>query len=72
MKRTHRTREDHGDTPDWMLQKKCPHKAKYLAGRRILPKGISGKEKLIKVMSIDLKVTGPGAHLKQNIISTDF
>lgn len=50
MKRTHRTREDHGDTPDWMLQKKCPHKAKYLAGRRILPKGISGKEKLTDLM----------------------
>ena len=45
MKRTHRIREDHTETPDWLLQKQCPHKAKYLAGRRILPKGITGKEK---------------------------
>ena len=45
MKRTHRIREDHSETPDWMRKKKCPHKDKYLAGRRILPKGITGKEK---------------------------
>jgi len=50
MKRTHRIREDHTETPEWMLQKKCPHKAKYLAGRRILPKGITGKEKFTDLM----------------------
>jgi deoxyhypusine synthase len=32
--------------PVWLKGESCPHKAAYLAGRRILPKGISGKEKL--------------------------
>ncbi|HOI54421.1 MAG TPA: deoxyhypusine synthase [Phycisphaerae bacterium] len=46
MKRTHRQREDLSEVPEWMLKKKCPHKQKYLAGKRILPKGITGKEKM--------------------------
>jgi len=46
MKRTHRVREDLSETPDWLVRKKCPNKGKYLSGRRILPKGITGKEKL--------------------------
>jgi len=32
--------------PEWMRKKSTPHKKKYLSGRRILPKGITGKEKL--------------------------
>ena len=28
-----------------MLKKKCPQREKYLAGKRIIPKGITGKEK---------------------------
>ena len=46
MKRSHRTREDLSELPDWLRQKKCPHKDKYLSGKRIMPKGITGKEKL--------------------------
>ncbi|MCX6356378.1 MAG: deoxyhypusine synthase [Candidatus Aureabacteria bacterium] len=46
MKRTHRLREDLTQLPDWMRAKKCPHKNTYLSGKRILPKGITGKEKL--------------------------
>jgi len=46
MKREHRTRKDLTDLPDWMQSKKCPHKGKYLSGKRIMPKGITGKEKL--------------------------
>ncbi len=46
MKRNHRTREDVSELPDWMKAKKCPHKQQYLSGRRILPPGITGKEKL--------------------------
>ena len=42
MKRNHRMREDLSEKPDWLVQKKCPHKGKYLSGKRILPKGISG------------------------------
>ena len=44
-KRTSRHREDLTDAPDWMLKKKCPNRDKYLSGKRILPKGITGKEK---------------------------
>ncbi|MCX7705464.1 MAG: deoxyhypusine synthase [bacterium] len=43
MKRTHRIREDISELPDWMRKKKCPHKSKYLSGKRILPPGINGK-----------------------------
>jgi len=46
MKRTHRVREDLSETPDWLVKKKCPNKGRYLSGRRVLPKGITGKEKL--------------------------
>ena len=31
MKRTIAVREDLAETPDWMVKKKCPHKAKYLS-----------------------------------------
>src|SRR6185436_578777 len=37
-------REDLLDTPEWLKKKKCPHRAKYLSGQRILPKNITGKE----------------------------
>jgi len=51
MKRTHRMREDVSELPDWLRAKKCPHKKKYLSGRRILPKGITGREKLTALMN---------------------
>jgi deoxyhypusine synthase len=44
-KRTSRHRDDLSDTPDWLLKKKCPNKDKYLSGKRILPRGITGREK---------------------------
>lgn len=44
MKRDHRIRIDIADMPDWLKNQKCPHKASYLSGKRILPKGITGKE----------------------------
>jgi deoxyhypusine synthase len=46
MKRSHRVREDLKEAPDWLLKKKCPHKDQYLSGKRIMPKNITGKEKL--------------------------
>lgn len=49
-KRTSRHREDLTDAPDWMLKKKCPHKEQYLSGKRIMPKNITGKEKLADLM----------------------
>lgn len=41
-----RYREDLSDLPDWLKKKKCPHRDKYLSGKRILPKNITGKESL--------------------------
>jgi len=46
MKRDHRVRKDLSEVPDWMRKKSCPQKGKYLSGRRILPKGITGRQKL--------------------------
>ncbi|HOF17615.1 MAG TPA: deoxyhypusine synthase [Phycisphaerae bacterium] len=51
MKRTHRVRKDLSELPDWMRDKKCPHKGKYLSGKRIMPRGITGREKLTALMS---------------------
>ena len=51
MKRTHRIRKDVSDLPDWMKKQACPHKSKYLSGKRIMPKGITGKESLPAMMS---------------------
>ncbi|MCX6339599.1 MAG: deoxyhypusine synthase [Candidatus Aureabacteria bacterium] len=50
MKRTHRVRENHSELPDWLRRKKYPHKSRYLSGKRILPKGITGREKLTALM----------------------
>jgi deoxyhypusine synthase len=50
MARTERTgiknREAVSEMPEWMKEKACPHKKKYMAGKRIMPKNINGKEKL--------------------------
>ena len=43
---TKRYREDMSEMPDWMKKKKCPNRDKYLAGARIQPRNIKGKEKL--------------------------
>jgi len=50
MKRTHRVRKDLTEAPDWLMQKRCPHKAMYLSGKRIMPRGITGKEPLSALM----------------------
>lgn len=39
-----RYREDLSELPDWLKKKKCPHRDKYLSGKRILPKNLTGKE----------------------------
>ncbi len=50
-KTTRRTyREDLSEMPDWMKQKKCPNRHKFLAGPRILPKNLTGKEKLADII----------------------
>jgi len=45
-----RTRKDFSDVPDWMRRRRCPRKSSYLSGRRILPKGITGRESLPALM----------------------
>jgi deoxyhypusine synthase len=39
-------REDMTDVPDWLRKKKCPNRDKYMSGSRILPKNLTGTEKL--------------------------
>src|SRR5437870_10338649 len=46
----HHYREDLSEMPEWMKKKKLPHRAKYLSGPRILPKNLTGKEKLADVI----------------------
>src|SRR4051794_24112256 len=41
-----RTREDLSEMPEWMKEKQCPHKKQYMAGKRIQPRNLNGKEKL--------------------------
>ncbi len=45
--KTHRRyREDLSDLPDWLKKKKCPLRDKFLSGQRILPRNLTGREKL--------------------------
>jgi deoxyhypusine synthase len=39
-------REEVAAMPEWMKEKHCPHKKKYMSGQRIQPKNLTGKEKL--------------------------
>jgi len=41
-----RYREDLSEMPEWLKQKKCPQRDKYMSGQRILPKNLTGREKL--------------------------
>ncbi len=41
-----RSREDISEMPEWMKEKQCPHKKQYMAGKRIMPRNLTGKEKL--------------------------
>ena len=42
----HRYREDLSEMPEWLKKKKLPNRARYLSGKRILPKNLTGAEKL--------------------------
>jgi deoxyhypusine synthase len=39
-------RKDLTEVPDWLRARECPHKAQYMSGTRIQPRGITGREKL--------------------------
>ncbi|MGC3957224.1 MAG: deoxyhypusine synthase [Verrucomicrobiota bacterium] len=43
-------REEVADMPEWMKEKHCPQKKKYMSGKRIQPKNLTGKEKLTYVI----------------------
>src|SRR5207244_13636501 len=43
-------REAVAELPEWMKAKHCPHKKKYMAGKRIMPRNLTGKEKLTYVV----------------------
>jgi deoxyhypusine synthase len=45
-----RSREDLSDMPDWMKEKRCPHKKNYMSGKRIQPKNLTGREKLTYII----------------------
>jgi deoxyhypusine synthase len=45
-----RYREDLSEMPEWMKKKKCPHRDKFLSGKRIMPKNLTGKETLADVV----------------------
>ena len=45
-----RSREAVSEMPDWLKEKRCPNKKKYLSGKRIMPKNLTGREKLVEVM----------------------
>src|SRR5881394_880150 len=54
MARTERSRvrspEDVSEMPEWMKEKRCPHKKKYMSGKRIMPKNLTGKENLVQIV----------------------
>jgi deoxyhypusine synthase len=43
-------RKDLTEVPEWLRKRECPHKAKYMSGRRIMPAGITGREDLAGLM----------------------
>src|SRR6266571_1418045 len=45
-----RSREAVSEMPDWMKEKRCPHKKDYMSGQRIMPKNLTGKEKLVEMV----------------------
>src|SRR5258708_15260014 len=41
-----RNREEVSEMPEWLKEKHCPNKKSYMSGKRIMPKNLTGKEKL--------------------------
>ena len=59
-----RAREALSEMPDWLKEKQCPHKKKYMAGQRIQPKNITGKERLADLID-QAFLAYNGARLKE-------
>lgn len=45
-----RYREDLTEMPDWLKKQKCPHRDTFLSGKRIQPRNLTGKEKLVDIV----------------------
>jgi deoxyhypusine synthase len=45
-----RYREDLSEMPEWLKKKRLPHRERFLSGRRILPKNLTGRERLASVV----------------------
>src|SRR4051812_15132807 len=45
-----RSREAVSEMPDWMKEKRCPNKQKYMSGKRIMPRNLTGREKLVEIV----------------------
>jgi deoxyhypusine synthase len=43
-------REEVADMPAWLKEQHCPNKKKYMGGKRIQPKNLTGKEKLTYII----------------------
>ncbi|MFB3778011.1 MAG: deoxyhypusine synthase [Bryobacteraceae bacterium] len=59
-----RYREDLSEMPDWLRKKRCPNRDKYLSGKRILPRNLTGKETLTRIVD-DTFLAYNSARLKE-------
>jgi deoxyhypusine synthase len=57
-------REDMSEMPEWLRKKKCPHRDKFLSGKRILPKNLTGREPLSEIVD-ETFLAYNGARLKE-------
>jgi deoxyhypusine synthase len=59
-----RVRKDMSAVPDWLRRRECPHKERYMSGKRIMPGGITGKETVARLMD-DTFLAYNAARLRQ-------
>src|SRR5512137_3220187 len=45
-----RYRKDLSEMPEWLKKKACPNRDKYMSGKRVLPKNLTGREKLADIV----------------------
>src|SRR5271169_6009084 len=57
-------REEVSEMPDWLKKKQCPHREKFMSGKRIMPKNISGREKIADLID-DTFLAYNSARLKE-------
>ena len=56
---------DPSETPDWLKKKECPNRDKYMSGKRIMPRNITGREKLPDLID-ETFLAYNGARLKES------